>query len=72
MFSHVAGVSFFRAWKRSDVMICLPHSRRKGVFTMHLIKDENGNLIPAYSTNKEIEGIEYNSLRIAGDDGSYI
>ena len=36
------------------------------------VKDENGNLIPAYSTNKEIEGIEYNSLRIAGDDGSYI
>ena len=45
MFSHAAGVSFFRAWNRNDVMIYLPHSRRKGVFTMHLIKDENGNLI---------------------------
>ena len=45
MFSNVAGVSFFRAWKRNNVMICLPHSRRKGVVTMHLIKDENGNLI---------------------------
>ncbi|MGN0795200.1 MAG: ABC transporter permease [Aristaeellaceae bacterium] len=35
-------------------------------------KDENGNFIPAYCTNKEIEGRPYNSLRIAGDDGSYI
>ncbi|MBE5796487.1 MAG: ABC transporter permease [Clostridiales bacterium] len=35
-------------------------------------KDDNGNFIPAYSTNKSIEGAEYNSLRIAGDDGSYI
>lgn len=34
--------------------------------------DENGNFIPVYCTNKEIEGAEYNSLRIAGDDGSYI
>jgi len=45
MFSHVAGVSFFRAWNRIDIMIYLPHLRRKGVFAMHLIKDENGNLI---------------------------
>lgn len=34
--------------------------------------DENGNFVPAYSTNKEIEGAPYDSLRIAGDDGSYI
>ena len=36
------------------------------------VKDENGNFIPVYSTNKTIEGAEYHSLRIAGDDGSYI
>ena len=35
-------------------------------------KDDNGNFIPAYSTNKEIEGRPYNSIRIEGDDGSYI
>lgn len=35
-------------------------------------KDDEGNFIPAYSTNKEIEGRPYNSLRIEGDDGSYI
>lgn len=35
-------------------------------------KDANGNRIPAYSTNKSKEGGEYNSIRIAGDDGSYI
>lgn len=34
--------------------------------------DENGDFIPAYSTNKGIEGAPYNSLRIPGDDGSYI
>lgn len=34
--------------------------------------DDDGNFIPAYSTNKAQEGAEYNSLRIAGDDGSYI
>ena len=34
--------------------------------------DKDGNLIPAYSTNKAKEGREYNSIRIAGDDGSYI
>ena len=31
------------------------------------VMDENGNFIPAYSTNKAIEGAEYNSLRIEGD-----
>lgn len=35
-------------------------------------KDADGNFIPAYSSNKEIEGRPYNSLRIEGDDGSYI
>lgn len=34
--------------------------------------DVNGNRIPAYSTNKKIEGPEYHSIRIPGDDGSYI
>ena len=34
--------------------------------------DENGDFIPAYSTNKAIEGRPYDSLRIPGDDGSYI
>lgn len=36
------------------------------------VLDENNNFIPAYSTNKAIEGAEYNSLRVEGDDGSYI
>lgn len=36
------------------------------------VKDENGAFIPAYSTNKANEGAPYHSLRIAGDDGSYI
>ncbi len=37
------------------------------------IKDSDGNLIPAYSTDASIAGpVEYNSIRIAGDDGSYI
>ena len=36
------------------------------------VKDENGAFIPAYSTNKEIEGVPYESIRIPGDDGSYI
>ena len=36
------------------------------------ILDRNGNFVPVYSTRKEIEGASYNSLRIAGDDGSYI
>ena len=34
--------------------------------------DADGNLIPAYSTNKEMEYKEYNSLRIEGDNGDYI
>ena len=34
--------------------------------------DSNGNLVPVYSTRKEVEGAPYNSLRIEGDDGSYI
>ncbi len=36
------------------------------------VLDENGDFIPAYSTNKELEGVPYDSLRIEGDDGSYI
>ena len=36
------------------------------------ILDADGNLQPVYCTNKAMEGAEYNSLRIAGDDGSYI
>ncbi len=34
--------------------------------------DENGNFVPVYSTNSAIEGAPYNSIRIPGDDGSYI
>lgn len=34
--------------------------------------DENGNFVPVYSTRKEVEGAPYNSLRVEGDDGSYI
>ncbi len=34
--------------------------------------DKDGNFVPAYSTRKEVEGAPYDSLRIAGDDGSYI
>lgn len=36
------------------------------------VLDENGNFVPVYSTRKEIEGAPYHSLRIPGDDGSYI
>ena len=36
------------------------------------VLDDNGDFIPAYSTNKAIEGAEYNSIRVDGDDGSYI
>ena len=36
------------------------------------VYDENGNFIPAYSTNSAIEGAPYNSIRVEGDDGSYI
>ncbi len=34
--------------------------------------DADGNYIPAYSTDSARAGAEYNSLRIAGDDGSYV
>ncbi len=36
------------------------------------VLDKDGNFTPVYSTRKDIEGAPYNSLRIAGDDGSYI
>jgi len=36
------------------------------------ILDENGDFVPVYSTNSEIEGAPYHSIRIPGDDGSYI
>ncbi len=36
------------------------------------ILDKDGNFVPVYSTRKEIEGAPYDSLRIEGDDGSYI
>jgi len=34
--------------------------------------DANGNFIPAYVTDASKAGAEYNSIRIAGDDGSYV
>ena len=34
--------------------------------------DGNGNFIPAYSTDQADAGAPYNSIRIPGDDGSYI
>ena len=34
--------------------------------------DSDGNFIRAYSTNTAKAGAEYNSIRIKGDDGSYI
>lgn len=34
--------------------------------------DKDGNFIPVYSTDASKAGAEYNSLRIAGDDGSYV
>ena len=36
------------------------------------VLDKDGNFVPVYSTNKGIEGAPYYSLRIEGDDGSYI
>jgi len=36
------------------------------------VYDKDGNFIPVYSKNKAIEGAPYHSLRIEGDDGSYI
>ena len=34
--------------------------------------DKNGNFVPVYCTDKDYEGAPYDSLRIEGDDGSYI
>lgn len=34
--------------------------------------DKDGNFIPVYCTDQALAGAEYNSLRIPGDDGSYI
>ncbi len=36
------------------------------------VKDAEGNFIPAYCTSAATEGAPYHSIRIAGDDGSYI
>ncbi len=36
------------------------------------VLDKDGNFTPIYSTRKEVEGAPYDSLRIPGDDGSYI
>lgn len=36
------------------------------------VKDAEGNFIPVYSTNQANEGAPYNSIRVPGDDGSYI
>lgn len=41
---------------------------RKGIATL----DEEGNFQPVYCKNKSYQAFEYDSLRIAGDDGSYI
>ena len=41
---------------------------KKGVAKL----DKNGNFVSAYCTDKSKEGAEYHSMRIAGDDGSYI
>lgn len=34
--------------------------------------DADGNFVPAYSTKSSIEGVPYTSIRVPGDDGSYI
>ena len=36
------------------------------------IVDKDGNFTPAYSTRTSVQGVPYYSLRIEGDDGSYI
>ena len=36
------------------------------------VLDENGELIPVYSTSTDKQGVEYNSLRIESDPGNYI
>ena len=40
--------------------------------TGEAVLDKDGNFVPMYCTKQEKAGAEYNSLRIAGDDGSYI
>ena len=40
--------------------------------TGEAILDDNGNFIPAYSTYTELAGAPYNSIRIEGDDGSWV
>lgn len=34
--------------------------------------DKDNNFVPVYCTDSELEGAPYNSLRVEGDDGSYI
>ena len=34
--------------------------------------DADGNFVPVYSTNAAFAGAEYHSIRIPGDDGSYV
>lgn len=34
--------------------------------------DADGNFVPAYSTNAGKAGVEYTSIRVPGDDGSYV
>ena len=41
---------------------------RKGAAVL----DKEGNFTPVYCTKSEIEGAPYNSIRVPGDDGSYI
>ncbi len=36
------------------------------------VLDKDGNFVPAYSTSAESVGAPYDSLRIPGDDGSYV
>ena len=36
------------------------------------VKGDDGMIVAAYCTQQELAGAEYNSLRIKGDDGSYI
>ena len=36
------------------------------------VTGEDGQFVAAYSSNQDIAGAEYNSLRVKGDDGSYI
>lgn len=36
------------------------------------VLDENGNFIPAYSTHAERAGAPYDSIRVDGDDGSWV